>query len=133
MSEEELYLWFYDLPEPAKMYHARTTVLDPNNLPWNAFRTYRDLDKRVYRPFNEETMDWWEYVHTSDYLVHLHHQKKAEHEEQENAAKFRANLVQDGVALAESMSLDEELSGDEPPPCEGCRYNEPSQRFHTCL
>ena len=128
MTVEELFLWWHDLPLCAKVHYTGSSDLDPERLPWDAFRSYVDLDNRVYRPFNPETMDWWEYMQTSDYLVYRHHQLKKEHAAEEEARQF---LQKNGYALAETYKPDIDLTMRDL--CEGCQFERLAQHDHRCL
>ena len=129
MSEEELFLWWHELPETARLFYTGSTALSPDDLPWRAFREYTDLDSRVYRPFNPDTMNWEEYKETSDYLVARHHERKKQHQLEDEAR----NLLNEkyGFALAASYRPDMELTMRDL--CEGCMYQRPAQRDHRCL
>ena len=122
--------WFASLNEVGRMHYVGTCHLSPSahQSAWIAYNEFMDLDNRVYRPFNEETMEWDDYVRTSDYLVHRHHErkkffftKKARDDEK------RCHLRSHGVALAESMSVDEYSY------CEACEMELPEQTAHACL
>lgn len=126
---EALHLWWADLNDTEKLCYGGGLELFPSPLMEERAKVYRDLDTRVYRPFNPETMRWQEYVHTSDYIVHMHHERKKKHEAEEVARKQKKHLAeQHGVALGETMSTQDELHAS----CEGCYFQEPSQRYHEC-
>ena len=172
MSFEELKLWFNHLPKEGKWFYTKTYQLDEHNPPWDAYLKYKDLDQRVYRPFNPETMNWTEYCETSDYLVYLHHMNKREISKlskrdhdlnplniavagpfsflapnvasgDSKLSKRDDDLDQLSIAvhpfsfLAPNVASDDmSVSDDEDVmemQCEGCKYDEPSQRWHSCL
>jgi hypothetical protein len=127
---EELHLWWSDLCDAQRMYYCGQLELLPQ--PWleRMAREYNDLDQRVWRPFNAETMRWAEYVKTSDYLVHNHHRLKERLLAEENEHQIRVHLNEaHGKALSDAMATQDETFPD----CDGCRFNESSQRFHQCL
>jgi hypothetical protein len=131
MELEELFLWWHDLPGSAKRaYNNGCEVLTPSLLPWDAFRAWKDLEQRVYRPFNPDTMKWEDYKQTSDYLVYAHHQHKQWFELLEVEEKARKVLIDHGLSLAQTMNATEAAKSRY---CEGCEFNHPSQRRHTCF
>ena len=124
-------MWWEDLPASAKAcYNNGHTELTPSAIPWEAFRRWQDLEHRVYRPFNPDTMHWNDYRETSDYLVWVHHEHKRLFEILDGTERARQKLVLDGLALAPTMDVIEPARQRY---CEGCEYNHPSQRRHQCM
>lgn len=123
-------MWWSDLVDEQRLYYAGALELVPSELLEQKAREYNDLETRVYRPFNHETMWWSEYVHTSDYLVHCHHELKLQLMAKDARQKLREHLNNaHGNALADCMSTQDETV----PECDGCRLQEPSQKYHQCL
>ncbi len=105
--------WFDELPDAAKRYWTGSLTLDPDSLPWFAFRQYRDLECRFYFTYeqmlkHQPRMTFEEYQRTKDFEIWVFRERMKLHAMEQETVMQREEEVVSGWARSPAFVVDGE-------------------------